>query len=178
MSGRLTPAWQRQRNAFNHDQLKNRYLPALAKCLNLLDDKIEDEAFEKSFLTTVLLDWERLQSEAGTLAGDFEGNMSPRGLLEESPLRRLDDPTREWMGELIHGLWLVRCKVKDLVAHALECIEATHKAYIRLQRRLSQDGGLSFRKLRESRSEFAAFHDCCRKLSQAFEAFPSEVRFT
>ncbi len=43
---------------FNHNWLKNRYLPALYRFLNLLRDEIEDPEFGTLFLTTHFRAWE------------------------------------------------------------------------------------------------------------------------
>ena len=81
MTSLRTPVWQKRRSEFNHDWLKNRFIPALAKWLNLLDDRIEDLSFEHTFVETVLPQWEDHREEALALPRDFEQEMSPRTLL-------------------------------------------------------------------------------------------------
>src|ERR687885_736280 len=68
----MTLSWQKRRTSFNHDWLKNQYMPALAKCINIVDGKIEDRAFELNFYNLVLRQWKRHEVELSTLLDDFK----------------------------------------------------------------------------------------------------------
>ena len=116
----LAAAWQKRRSEFNHDWLKNRYIPALAKWLNLLDDLIEDAPAEAGFVASVLPQWEGRSQEGLALAHDFVTAMSPAGLLDciECLRRRTD---KEWLRQLIHQLWLARYPIHEWIADASDC---------------------------------------------------------
>jgi hypothetical protein len=173
----VTSQWQRRRSAFNHDWLKNRYMPALAKYLNLLDGRLEDPAFERSFVSNILPEWVEHCDEAFALARDFEGEISPRRLFDSLPLSRCDEATKEWMGKLIHGLWLKRNPVKQWIIQAVEATERAESAYQTLRACLENcaDARLADA-TRSHRLVFAAFRARCQDLANAISIFPSEVK--
>jgi len=173
----MNSAFQKRCGEFNHDWLKNQYLTALGSWLNLLDGRISDSALERSFVSEILPQWEGARVQAESLACDFEINMSPRTLLNTPPLSRLDDPTKEWLGETIHQLWMRRVRVSEIVSAVLREIDGADQAYGRLRQALctcsNTESGEAMRSLR---SEFSEFRSCCQRVARAFELFPGEVR--
>ncbi len=173
----LTTNWQKRRSQFNHDWLKNQFTTALAKWLNLLDDQIEDNDFEQSFILSVLPKWDSHRDEALAIVHDFEQQMSPQSLFEQEPLSRCDEDTKEWMGELVHQLWLVRYPVKEWVANADTAVKNTNTAYDQLQQQLQNcTNTKSAQALQPLRKQFAQFSESCQKLAKAIEQFPNEVK--
>lgn len=169
--------WQKRRSEFNHDWLKNKYIPKLGAWMNLLDDRIEDVDLEKSYVTSILPDWEFHQNEALALPEDFESEMSPKVLFNGLPLSNCDQDTKQWLGELIHHLWLIRYSVSQLVHDASESAAKTNKTYNKLQNALKAcKDTRKAEALRPFRDFFAEFLKNCRALSEAIERFPSEVR--
>jgi len=168
--------WQRRRVAFNHDWLKNQYMPALAKCLNLLDDRIEDPQFEQVFVTNVLPQWEGHYDEAKQLAQDFEQDMSPRRFVERMDLGSSDYNGR-WLADLMHHLWLARYPVREWVEQAEKKVQKTDRVYRELQESLAECKDVrSAEALRPFRKKFAAFRNHCQELATAIEQFPSEIK--
>ena len=168
--------WQRRRIEFNHDWLKNRFLPAIAKSINLLDGELEDLEFEQKFVARDLAEWELSRSQILSLTADFEIQMSPRTLFEQVPLSCCDDDTREWLGQLVHDFWLSRYPVRQWIEHATECTRAADKTYNRLHLELDQcPDTRSATALRPLRPLFAEFWQACMNLAKAIERFPSEV---
>lgn len=171
------PRWQKRRSAFNHDWLKNRYMPALAKYLNLLDDRVEDREFERSFVSNILPEWQENLDEARALVLDFEQEMSPRRLFESPPLSRSDEDTRRWVGELVHALWLRRCPVKQWVSEAVEATERADAAYRNLRDLLRASADTrSAQAMIPYRAQFAEFRARCQGVANAVSKFPSEVK--
>ena len=170
---RLT--WQKRRSDFNHDWLKNQYIPKLGTWMNILDEEIEDDDFQKMFITSVLPEWERLKDEALSLTMDFEDDMSPKVLFNEAPLSCCDDHTKKWLGDMVHMMWLERYSVNDLVSEAKELIIATTVAYENLLKAVSACDDQNLESLRLFRQPFAELLSSCRSLSKCFEKFPSEV---
>jgi hypothetical protein len=175
----MAPCWQTRRSTFNHDWLKNRFIPALARFMNLLDDLVEDSEFERSFTTRILLEWEEHRSEALSLCLDFEREMSPRVLLDSPPLSYCDDETRQWLGNVIHALWLARYPVRDWIAEASASVSEADAAYDLLHSELIKFMYTqSVCTLYPLRQLFADFLRKCRKLANSIERFPSEVMVT
>lgn len=175
----MTPCWQKRRNAFNHDWLKNRFMPALSKWLNLLDDKIEDEEFENKFISSVFCQWQPQREEILTLAQDFELEMSPRRLFVDGPLSGCDKYTRQWLEFLTHNLWLDRYPVRRWITDATECTRKIDALYDQLREELRVCHDIrAAGNLRSLRKQFAEFRDRCQDLARAIEQFPSEVKVT
>ena len=170
--------WQKRRAQFNHDWLKNQFMPALDKWLNLLDDKIEDPNFERSFTLSVLPEWHSHRDEALAIVSDFEQQMSPQSLFEREPLSRSDEDTKKWLGELVHHLWLERYPVKEWITNASAAVENADTAYTQLQQQLQQCSNIqSAQVLRPFREQFAEFRKNCQDLARAIEQFPTHPFF-
>lgn len=169
MTAATLPAWQKRRSALNHDWLKNRFIPALAKWLNLLDDEVEDPDFELAFLRTVLPQWAERRADIRALLDDFEWQMSPVNLLPEE--------SDDWLIGLVHALWLQRRPVRCWVDEAGGRFADVNRAYQELldQLRLEEPHEASAW-LRPLRPAFARFCECCQRLARCLEVFPSEIR--
>jgi hypothetical protein len=162
--------WLKRRSALSHDWLKNQYMSALGKFLNLLDDEIEDPEFERLFVPGTLPEWESRVTEVVVLIADFERCMSPRALLDVPPLSACGEDVRRWLGQLVHGLWLGRCAVRESVASALDAAAAADAAYRRLRRALPAGASCeSAEELRPLRTQFADFRKRCQLLGAALE---------
>jgi hypothetical protein len=173
----MIPAWQKRRSTFNHDWLKNRFIPALVKFRNLLDDRIEDIEFEQSFVATVLPEWESHRQEAYALANDFEPEMSPRRLFDLPPLSQCDEQTRQWLGNLVHFLWLTRYPVRRWVDDTLTSAREADVAYHQIQEALEDCADVqSASALRPYRMVFVEFQKRCHELALSIQKFPSEVQ--
>lgn len=169
--------WQKRRSAFNHDWLKNRYMPALAKYLNLLDSRLEDRVFERSFVSNILPEWQKHRDEALALARDFEFEISPQRLFEAPPLSNCDEATKEWMGNLVHSLWLRRYPVRQWVLDAVEAAGQAEAAYQTLLTCLESCADTRSAEMTKPYSaQFAAFRTRCQELANAVSKFPSEVK--
>lgn len=175
----MTPAWQKRRSRFNHDWLKNQFLPALARWLNLLDGLIEDSDFEQSFIPSFLSQWESQRVEAQSLANRFEQEMSPACLLDQSPLARLGEQNKAWLKWLVHNLWLQRYAVVAQVNETLATIRDADAIYVAIQQRLcSSAEPPTAADERGHLIQWREFRESCQNLAKAIEAFPNQVKVT
>jgi hypothetical protein len=171
----MISTWQKRRSEFNHDWLKNRYLPALAKWINILDNRVEDQEFQKEFPRTILNQWLEYGPEAYLLAKRFECEMSPRVLLERYPLSRLPGSTRDWLGPLVHELWLSRYPVRQWVADTVAAVCAANAAYETLRDSIASKENSTVEELRSLRGTFTRFQGLCQGLARTIEEFPSKL---
>lgn len=98
-------AWRRREARFNHDWLKNGYLPALAKWVNVLSGSVEDRVFERSFALGALRAWEVQRTVAAGLLADYECLFSPRALFDRGPLRSCGAADRAWLEPIARHFW-------------------------------------------------------------------------
>ncbi len=166
--------WQRRRGSFNHDWLKNVYLTALGKWVNILDDVVEDGAFEVMFMLGLFEEWSTRRHDVRALLEDFESEMSPRRLLSQPPLDRCDAVTKEWLGSVVHGLWLSRVGVRELVSTARARLDAADAIFEEIHRTMPK-GKCAAADLRPLRDRFVAFAGACAELAEAISRFPSRI---
>ena len=169
------PDWQRRRSLFNHDRLKNKYLPALSTFLNILDDKIEDDEFERSFVADTFPGWELRHAEVTALIHDFESEMSPRNLLDRS----WRTPDKSWLSRLVDILWHSRYPVAEWLSEAQDAARQTNESYLRLCRELEKSRDIEqSERLRQLRDDFARFRNGCQDLAISIEKFPRKILVT
>lgn len=173
----ISQEWQLRRNEFNHDWLKNQYLPILAKFNNLLKNELEDKKLEKVFIDTVVPQWSGIKQQAILLVEDFESHMSPKALLEEGLLSSLPNDFRIWISNLIHVLWKRRYPVHYWICNTLKCIHDLDENKDKLIKALENcPDTKSALTLRPFFSLFENFYISCHNLAQAIEQFPNKVR--
>lgn len=176
MRPRIAPNWQKRRGEYNHDWLKNQYLPALSSWINLLDGRIKDASLERSFIPTILPKWEEKGGAALDLASTFEDEMSPRVLLDAPPLSNLDQETREWLGSLAHTLWLRRYNVDHVISNIITRYKQANQSYLQIKKHVHGISGTeSIESILPLRNEFVTFKGLCQLLAQSIEMLPSEV---
>ena len=168
------PIWQIARERFNHDWLKNQYIPALESFRNILKGDVQRINAHQDFFEIDLPQWEIHQAEAACLIRRFEESMSPHVLFNEIPLCGCDEGTRTWMGGLVMTLWSVRLSISDLTQHAALCLESVDAAYEKLKAGIEEniDAGMNERLFQR----FEEFRHSCHALADAFERFQNNVR--
>jgi hypothetical protein len=167
-------SWQKRRSEFNHDWLKNQYIPALAKCQNLLDGRIEDEEFEGSFLRRIFPLWEQRRADALEIITLYEQMMSPAGLLNAPPLVRLCDGEKRWLGPVLHSLWLSRTHADKFATDAAEVVRRVDASYFLLKQSLG-DAPTDAAALRPFARQFSDFRKSLQELANVMSAFPREI---
>jgi hypothetical protein len=168
----LERSWQNRRARFNHDWLKNVYLPASGTFLNVLRDVANSAELVEFFVLTLLPQWDARAAEVRQLISDMPDAMSPKTLFDEAPLVRCDQCTRLWLPDLVDALWRVRCSVDDVVDKAEQCLKRVVSAYVNV-RPVLPSGSLAV--FKASEKQFAELDGACRELAKAIERFPSGV---
>ena len=118
----MTSDWQSRRSVFNHDWLKNTYLNRVAGAASRCSGTSPSWEQIARFCQSDLPAWEAHADEAGWLIESVEEQMSPRQLLSVEPLSAVPENSREWLGEVAHGMWVGRTGVhmkRDVAADAL-----------------------------------------------------------
>ena len=172
----MNQTWQAKRTNLNHDWLKNVYLTALEKWVNVLDDRVDDPGFERDFLSERFSQWPERQQSAERLIVSFESDMSPKTLLDRPPLQRCRPETKVWLGSLIHALWLSRQEVAAMIRDAKEHMETADALYKQLDAALVTRLGTCLDDLRPLRDDFAAFYSACALLAASVSRFPNSVK--
>lgn len=169
-------SWQKRREDFNHKWLKNDLMMALRAWPNLLDGIDEDPEAEKELVTKYVNAWPTKKQEAAALIEDFVDQMSPKTLFNEYPLSNCDKDTKQWLGELIHQLWLIRCSVMSIVVDAHKCLNEVSVAHENLITALKGcKDTTKAKKMKPFKEQFEDFRSACEALGISIEKFPSEV---
>ncbi|MFQ6042927.1 MAG: hypothetical protein ACE5PV_18910 [Candidatus Poribacteria bacterium] len=167
--------WQRHRSDFNHDWLKNQYMNRLDGCIERLKIEGADISRIVRFITQDFPEWEQKRETACELVASFEREMSPRVLFEQGPLNRCDAETKEWLGELVHALWMARYPVKKWICEAEKALKSADCQYAALKKVLDSLNRIDSEQLASLLPSFVAFKQACKELSQAISQFPHEV---
>jgi hypothetical protein len=168
------PDWQMARGRFNHDWLKNRYLPTLESFRNILHGRVQRANTDQEFWEVDLPEWAVRGPEAETLIREFEESMSPRILFDEDPLCGLDEDTKNWMGHLVNLLWSARLSVTEVIENATKCLDNANEAYGKLISEKKASIGPVVNSMLVQR--FETFRSACHALAAALERFPGSVR--
>ena len=169
--------WKKKRSQFNHDWLKNIYIPNVATYINILDNKIEDDDFVENFLTNIFKGFELHIHDAVSLIDEFIDEMSPRVLFNEQPLIRLDEDVREIFSDIIHKLWCDKYFVYKRIYQIRKLINNTIIAYKRiLDIGFSNNINLNVKSFSIYKPLFLEFLFTCRELSKAIEKIPSDIK--
>jgi hypothetical protein len=175
----MTLCWQTSRSRFNHDWLKNRFLPSISKFLNILDEKVEDPEFESCFLKRVLPEWQFRLSEGFVLASSFDSQMSPRLLFGEPPLTCVPAATRRWLEPIVHELWKNRCSADQLCDRLTRNLCEADNAYRSLVFQLNRQGERpSPEYLLGLRQQCDEFRTHCEAVAESLEPFPRGIEVT
>ena len=168
--------WAKRQHDFNHSWL-DKYIIKIGFWVSLLDEKNEDAEMLDTFVVSIFPLLEEHIEEVESLIQEFELEMSPRTLFNSPPLSNCDSETVEWLGDLVHNLWLERYSVKDLINNATFQLETTVRSYNELKLALSLCSDTRcIECLKPYRQLFSDFLDACHSLSDAIAKFPSEVK--
>ena len=168
--------WQERYNDFNHDWLKNKYMQALGKIINVIDGRSIDRHFLEASLKQTLQEWEPRPMELESLLDDVENDMSPRRLFFYPPHSRCAYPTKSWLPELVDALWLSRLPIKACKTAVRLKAEKTDEAYTRLISALPDSKEpMTVSMLRPLRPQFVVLRECCQELADALTKLSREV---
>lgn len=167
--------WPQRRASFNHDWLKNVYLPALDAWINMLSGDIEDPSFEERFLQKRFREWEARCDEARALVQEFAEEMSPGCLVDAPSLEGFAEGDRAWIRSVVHAAWKARTGQGPLLRQIDESLQAANAAFEELAERLRSIEARSSDDLRPLRDDFADFASRCRELGAAISRLPNRV---
>ena len=169
--------WERERSKLNHDWLKNEYLPRLGTWLNVLNGHVSRWAEEPVFVRQVLPQWADHRDAIRAMLDECANALSPVRVLEAIELPQRDPDTFDWLGGLIHALWLKRSGVRDIIGHAQDCLRRADAAYRCIQEVVSeyteQELAQAFM---SERPGFEALEKACSELADAITSLPHRTR--
>jgi len=176
MTEHVIPDWQRRRSELNHDWLKNKFLRHLSAFLKRLSRAHRDTPRVAEFVKQDLEEWESKRREFQLLLEAFESEMSPRNLFGIPPLARMDPATRQWLGDLVHDLWLARWPVRHRLQRGREALAEADEAYSAVHASLrdaeQRRAGLG----QPETEEMLEFRNRCLKLADVLGEFPSVIQ--
>ena len=163
--------WQILRNKFNHDWLKNKFLNSFNDFIEQLQRRDPDLVRVSEFLTEDFSAWKSRRQDAQRIVQSFEDSMSPLRFLICAPLNRCDDETREWLGNLVHELWLSRYSVKEKAKESQDALVEVNKLYEEIALELEQSSPIGLTKLISLRPQFCEL----KKTYETFSKFLSNL---
>ena len=165
--------WQRARTAFNHDWLKNRYLPRLAAYLNIITGRASNPRWIREFDQMVLAEWRTHAAEGRRVLEAFESAMAPGAALART--RRFTGDARAWLLVVADSLWRTRLDIDAKCSAARAQFDAAEQAFVTLDGRFGSMPQTS--SLEELEDCLKAFQAECETLAACVARLPREVRF-
>ena len=164
--------WQTRRNKFNHDWLKNKFLNSFDDFVVQLKKPDPNILRVSEFLAEDFPDWVARRQDAQWIVNSFEDRMSPRRLLDSSPLNRSDGETKEWLGHLVHELWLSRYQVKSKAKESQDALVAIDKQYEKVASEVEQSKPIGLTKLIALHPQFCRLKKAYQELSKTLSDLP------
>lgn len=170
------PSWQRRRETFNHDWLKNQYLQSLGETINLFCGRIEKPGMEWTLAEALIAAWESHSAEGAWLIDHYDLEMSPCTLFRCPPLSRSSAEIRAWLPVVVHVQWRSRFLVPERVAVARAKFARAGRSLEEL--RLALEGprkSRSYASLQKVLPVLQGLQRSCEELAGAIEQFCSKV---
>lgn len=161
--------WLKLRVKIHHDWLQNRYLTFLTAWGDHLNGEVSTPA-ERKELTDQLYRWKDKKQLLEILIDNAEVALSPRQLLDESPLNVLAENDRRWLGEVIHELYCVRTRIREKVNNLEAMLEKADMAVLQMGNKLQ---GVKISKDEVTGEELVQIFTL---FSKAISALPQEIQ--
>ena len=162
--------WQRLRSSLNHDWLKNEYLKNLDGLIVQIQASRSLNARMESDLRAYLSEWKGKHAEMDNLLNSAENILSPRSLFEREPLIHCSQEIKAWIAPLIHGLWLMRHRVREKVNATRRLLSKADQSHGLLEAKFEMCGTPDV--ITET---LETFTDTVKRLSRLLSSFPDEV---
>lgn len=104
--------WNNLRAKLHHDWLQ-KYFVFLTARYEILDEVASGREEWRADIKEQFIEWKDKKDLFKTLLNECEEALSPRQLLNEPPLDKMAKEDKEWLGEVIHALYLERTGIKD-----------------------------------------------------------------
>ena len=175
-----TPSeWQTRRCKFNHDWLKNEFLNRFGGFIGRLQKRNPDDTDLVrmwEFLVEDFPAWKTHRQDAQWIVESFEDGMSPRRLLSCAPLSGCDVETREWLGHLVHRLWLSRYSIKEKAKESQKSLTSVNEMYDELHEKiaceLEQSSTINLTQLIALQSQFCELRETYANFSKTLSNLP------
>lgn len=161
-------SWQQQRNHFNHDWLKNRFLIKLGALWNRVKSAHNVSRVHLEACRDAIRAWAEHRDTARELIEAYRELESPRALFDISPLSSCNDEVQSWLPDFIHQHWLTSHRVETLVQDALMAWQEVNENASQLETALEREGGEC-----ELSAPVNRLRHSVSALSDAISSFPS-----
>lgn len=173
------PDWQRRREMFNHDWLKNQFVQSLGDAINLLAGRILRAGAARGSIDALLNDWDTHVPEASWLVEHYVVEMSPATIFDRPPLAGTASGARVWLPRLVHARWMFRYSVSESSDSAREALSRVAASVGALRSALADlDGAQSTQAIEGLMPLLEDVRARCEELGRAIERFRSKIEVT
>jgi len=169
-------SWQRRRSDFNHNWLKNTYLGYIRRLHKILDENKKAQNGLRLFLEK-FPEWELRQVELITLINEYGDLLSPKTLLNVTPLNNLEEDYKLLIGEKVDEIWKLKNNIPEQIKAAKDCLEKVESNYDILKKRMENVTEIQDISDRDGcKKEVKAFIDACEELNSTVNKFHNRIR--
>lgn len=169
--------WETRRSTLRHDELKNRFLDRLD---TFIDDDLTETDPELPWLAVFIEDdlskWAEHSGETKVLIDTYSELLTPRTLLEKSPLDAFQEKHKQWLGKTADALWRARYDVEQDTNNAQNALDEVNSTYRKLSSELEIVDTVA--DLKNLRPTFQALRKAGYHLVDALGNFCREVKAT
>lgn len=156
--------WNNLRSRLHHDWLQ-RYFVFLNARSEQLDDMVKGNEEWRDDVKEQFIEWQEKSKMFKTLIDECEEALSPHQLLYEPPLDSMSQEDKDWLGKVIHALYLERTHIKESVASLKLLLAETDAAFTAIMQ-----GGS------DKPSPVVYFMDTLTKFSAAISKLPHTIQ--
>lgn len=120
--------WNTFRASLHHDWMQ-KYMTFLYARQDTLNQMAIGGAGWRKEIKEQMLEWREKRELFTELINTGEEALSPRQLLYESPLNNMPARNREWLGEVIHGLYIQRMHIMETMSRLQEIFDEADEAF-------------------------------------------------
>lgn len=120
--------WNTLCSELHHDWMQ-KYLTFLSARRDALDKMALGDIEWRKDIKEQMLEWNEKKELFGKLLSSCEDALSPRQLLYEPPLSSMSSEEKEWLGEVIHGLYIKRTRIRETVSNLQKSFDEADKAF-------------------------------------------------
>lgn len=134
--------WNTLRAKLHHDWMQ-KYLTFLYARRDALDEMAAGGIEWREDIKEQMLEWNEKKELFRKLLNSCEEALSPCQLFYEPPLKSMSKEDKEWLGEVIHGLYIIRTRIRETVSKLKEIFDEADKAFENLLQNRSEESSLA-----------------------------------
>lgn len=166
--------WNNLRAKLHHDWLQNSYLTFLMARASYLDDSLYKRKIIRQDIVDEFFEFKSQMKRFDQLFKEAMEALSPRQLLNNYPLNKMTSDNKDWIGELVHALYLNKTNIVETIDRLNKQLSFLYDYHSLLYRLLEGEKDQLMKEIKTS--SFKTFLSLMQDFSKNISALPHEVQ--